>query len=99
MAIRGFGRTMSGLPGRSDRCSRYLYPSWDRLCRTASSGFVSRDLIRDMFQLRRFTESLSVMWTNYQKGGLSQVIDASAIDLATRRSVSERPESFTAAAR
>ena len=30
--------------------------------------------MRDMFQLRRFAESLSAMWTNYEKGDHGQVI-------------------------
>src|SRR6266480_4530562 len=64
---------MSGLPGRSRRCRRYLYSRSLRARRTTSSGFVSRDLMRDIFQLRRFAESLSAMDNNLRENSDSQL--------------------------
>ena len=59
--MRYFGSTTSGLPGKSRRCSLYRNPRRDSSRRTIRSGFVPRDLIRAMFQLRRGGVNLSAI--------------------------------------
>ncbi len=54
------GKTKSGLPGRSERCSRYLYPNLKTNRRTSSSGLVSRFRIRDILWLRSLRLSVSI---------------------------------------
>lgn len=58
--VRYLGSTMSGRPGRSRQCRRNRYPARCSAERTSRSGSVSRSRIRDMFQLRRSRDSLSV---------------------------------------
>ena len=52
MTVLYLGSTISGLPGRSFRCRRNLYPMRCSKDLTFISGFVSRFFICDMFQLR-----------------------------------------------
>ena len=58
---RYFGKTMSGQPGRSFRWRRKRNPSPWAMRRTASSGFVSRLLIRDIISLRFLRSTVSVI--------------------------------------
>ena len=65
--MRYFEITMSGLPGEIAPMQSISVTEFTKRTRTASSGFVSRDLIRDMFQLRRVDESLSAMESNLRE--------------------------------
>lgn len=56
-----FGRTISGLPIRSRRCSRNLNPRRCNKERMISSGAVFLPRMRPMFQLRRCLLSLSML--------------------------------------
>ena len=56
-----FGKTISGFPGRSFRCSRNRYPAaWSSLL-TRSSGTVLELRTRAMFSLRFFGVRVSMM--------------------------------------
>lgn len=58
---RYLGKTRSGQPGRSLRCSRKRKPRPWAIRRTVFSGFVSRLRIRDMISLRCSRLTVSVM--------------------------------------
>jgi hypothetical protein len=58
---RCLAKTKSGLPGRSERWSRYRRPFRYKYRRTAISGVVSLARMRDMFQLRLDAVSLSAI--------------------------------------
>lgn len=66
MMVRYIGRTMSGEPGMSFRCTRNRYPSRWRVDLTISSGRVSVPLIRDMFRLRWADVRQSTCVTHFQ---------------------------------
>lgn len=78
IAFRLPTKAMSGLPGKSRRCSRYpVRPRSLRIRLTANSGSVSLLRIRRMFSERRSGESLSVTFNlegrwNLPEGGDSR---------------------------
>ena len=55
-----FGRTISGLPGKSDRLSLYRNPRSNKRCLTKISGFVPFERIRDITSERFARENLSI---------------------------------------
>ena len=64
MTFRRDGKTMSGVPGRSRRCKRNLYPREWRTRRTATSGAVSLPRMRDINALLLSGDRLSAMMQN-----------------------------------
>jgi hypothetical protein len=64
MTFRRDGKTMSGVPGRSRRCKRNLYPREWRMRRTATSGAVSLPRMRDINALLLSADRLSAMVQN-----------------------------------
>jgi hypothetical protein len=66
MTFRRDGNTMSGVPGSSFRCNRYLYPRAWRNPRTTISGAVFFPPMRDISALLLSTVLLSAMVRNTQ---------------------------------
>jgi hypothetical protein len=64
-------KTISGVPGRSRRCNRYLYPSECRSRRTKSSGAVFFPPMRDINALRLSGDRLSAMVQSPASGDYS----------------------------
>jgi len=58
------GKTMSGVPGKSRRCKRNLYPREWRTRRTVTSGAVSLPRMRDINALLLSGDRLSAMMQN-----------------------------------
>lgn len=55
------GKTRSGLPGRSRRCTLYRYPRACSALRRNSSGFVSFDLTAAIMRLRVLGQTISIV--------------------------------------
>lgn len=64
MAVLYFGRTMSGLPGKSLTCRRYRKPALCRAVRTNNSGLVSLHRILDIIRERVALSTTSAKSSN-----------------------------------
>jgi hypothetical protein len=72
MAIRLDGRTMSGAPGKSFRCSRNRYPEAKSNLRTATSGRVFLPRMPDIIRLLDSGDTTSTMVPEENLAGIEE---------------------------
>lgn len=93
--VRYFGKTISGFPGNSLLCSRYRNPRACKYFLTVSSGVVFSPRTRDISQLRRFTDSRSILEllhsTSSYQSGTAMPINAVSAESPRCPAIDSRP--------